>query len=157
MRVTSRDEVGVAYQTWEQLSQELAARLTRLVDGDTIRLADEPYSSTLQQAPEFLRLETASNHTLPPDRRLTAEQEQQLRGLGWEPPEVPGSPNFWIRVGWPLSGAEALRAAGMMVGVRRGRRGRVAAGGPGTDACPARSSPPPPARCSRSETLGQTF
>lgn len=106
----------MAYRSWEQLTQELAARLPRLADGDTIRLADEPYFSMLQQAPDLLRLETASSHTLPPDRRLTAEQEQRLRALGWEQPEVPGDPNFWIELDWPLSGVRALQAAGMVVG-----------------------------------------
>lgn len=109
----------MAYQTWEQLTQELAARLPRLIDGDTIRLADEPYFAMLQQAPEFLRLETASSHTLPPDRRLTAGQEQQLRALGWQQPDVPGDPNFWVELDWPLSGAQALQAAAMMVGALR--------------------------------------
>ncbi len=109
----------MAYRTWEQLTQELAARLTRLTDGDTLRLADEPYFAMLQQAPDFLRLETASSHTLPSDRRLTAEQEQQLRALGWQEPDVPGDPNFWVELDWPLSGAQALRAAAMMVGALR--------------------------------------
>lgn len=109
----------MAYQSWEQLTLELAARLPRLTNGDTIRLADEPYFSMLQQAPDFLVVHTASNHTLPPERQLTAEQEQQLRALGWEPPDVPGDPNFWVHADWPLSGAEALRVAGMMVGALR--------------------------------------
>ncbi len=119
----------MAYRTWEQLTQELAARLPRLANGDTIRLADEPYFSMLQQAPDFLRLETASNHTLPPDRRLTAEQEQQLRALGWAQPDVPGDPNFWVELDWPLSGAQALHAAGMIVGALRDVYGVDRAGG----------------------------
>ncbi len=109
----------MAYQTWEQLTQQLAARLPRLVNGDAIRLADEPFFAMLQQAPDFVRLETASNHTLPADRQLTAAQEQQLAALGWQQPEVPGDPNFWVELDWPLSGAQALQAAAMMVGALR--------------------------------------
>ena len=109
----------MAYRTWEQLTHELAARLTRLADGDTVRLAAGPYFAMLQQAPDFLRLETASAHTLPPDRQLTAGQVGQLRALGWQEPDLPGDPNFWVELDWPLSGAQAVRAAAMVVGALR--------------------------------------
>jgi hypothetical protein len=109
----------VAYQSWDELTQELAARLPRLADGDTVRLAHEPYFTMLQQAPEFLRADAASRHTLPPADALSDEQEARLLALGWQRPEPPGAMNWWVRAPWPLSGAAALRTAEMMVGALR--------------------------------------
>ena len=109
----------MAYQSWDELTQTLAARLPRLAEGDIVRLAHEPYFTMLQQTPDFLRADAASRHTLPPEDALSAGQEARLRALGWEPADPPGAMNWWIRAQWPLSGTAALRIAEMMVGALR--------------------------------------
>ena len=41
--------------------------------------------------------EVASNHWREPDDQMTPDEEERLRGLGWEDPDPAGSPN-WTRV-----------------------------------------------------------
>jgi hypothetical protein len=101
-------------RTWESMTQELAVRLTRLADHDTVILSAGGYYVQVQQLPEHLVVEAASSHYLEPDEALTPEQEFRLRTIGWFVPDAWHSSNFWIRGYWPLAGREALRIAGMM-------------------------------------------
>jgi hypothetical protein len=105
----------VSEQSWEQFTQSLAARLPRLSDGDTIILFAKPFYAQLQQGPDWIQVEAASNNSLPPDRRLSGDQEQRLRDLGWQDPNPPLEANFHVRDGWPLSGRDATRLSAMIV------------------------------------------
>ena len=116
---STENEDAVTEASWEQLTGSLAARLPRLRDGDTIILRSGPFFTQLGQGPDFLRVEAASSETLPADARLTAEQEQRLRELGWQPPDPPLDPNWLVEQRWPLSGATATRLASMIVGALR--------------------------------------
>lgn len=105
--------------SWERLTESLAARLPRLRDGDTVLLLSGPFYAQLQQGPDWIQVEAASSHSLPADARLSDEQEQHLRGLGFEPPAPPLESNWHVQEGWPLSGRTATRLASMMTSALR--------------------------------------
>ncbi len=102
-------------KSWEELQQELAARLLRLTDGDTVILSSGGRYTQLQQGPNWIRLEAASNHSLSPAEQLSAEQQERLLGMGWQPPAPPLDDNWWVQQEWPLSGRTATRLADMIV------------------------------------------
>jgi hypothetical protein len=104
--------------SWEQLTYSLAARLPRLRDGDTIILSSGCFYTQLGHGPQQLRVEAAGGDSLPADARLSAEQERHLRELGWLPP-APGDANWWIEVGWPVSGRAATEVAVRMISTLR--------------------------------------
>ena len=102
-------------QSWEQFTESLAARLPRLRDGDTIILSSGPFYAQLQQGPDWIQVEASSNESLPPDHRLSGEQEQRLREQGFQDPSPPLESNFHIQQGWPLSGHAATQLSAMIV------------------------------------------
>lgn len=106
-------------QSWGRFQQRLAARLFRLIDGDTLILQYGSRYTQLQQGPSSIRVEAVSNHNLPPAEQLTAEQQERLRDMGWQPPNPPLDHNWGVDQDWPLSGRTATHLVEMMVGTLR--------------------------------------
>jgi hypothetical protein len=106
--------------SWEQLTAELAARLPRLATDDVISLKSEDRYTQLIQLHDGLALEAVSNRFLPPESRLSPEQEQQLQHKGWQPPKPPFQLNWWYDANqWPLHSRDADRIAELMVSTLR--------------------------------------
>ncbi|MFC7530803.1 hypothetical protein [Actinoplanes sp. GCM10030250] len=107
--------------SWEELTEQLAARLPRLEIDDVVILAAPGNRYTeLVQLKNGLALDAVSNAFLPPDGQLTAEQERELQTLGWQPPAGPMRQNWWHEVGkWPLHSRDAARIAELMVSTLR--------------------------------------
>ncbi len=101
--------------SWQDYMQELAARLLRLDDGDTIILRHGKYYSQCQMAEDWLHVDAVSNHHLPQDQQLSAEQEEQLLAMGWLPPDPPNYFNWYVEPEAPLSAQDGARLAEMMV------------------------------------------
>jgi hypothetical protein len=109
--------------TWEELTRTLAERLTRLDDGDVLSLRHGDYYTQCQMAEKWLDADVVSNHHLPPEHHLSAEQEERLRADGWLPPDPPNNFNWHVTVPvlapMPLTDDDGLRLATMMVGALR--------------------------------------
>ncbi len=106
--------------SWAELTEQLAARLPQLHDGDVISLKGADRYTQLIQRETGLTLEAVSNRFLPPERHLTAEQEQELENKGWQPPNPPRRNNWWHEVEqWPLHSRDADRIAELMVSTLR--------------------------------------
>jgi hypothetical protein len=106
--------------TWEQLTEQLAARLPQLDNDDVINLKSEGRYTQLIQVEDGLILEAVSNRFLPPDSQLTPHQEEQLQQKGWEPPNPPLRLNWWHDVKqWPLHSRDADRIADLMISTLR--------------------------------------
>ena len=106
-------------QAWEQLTQDLGKRLLALDDGDTIILQHGVHYVQCQSGVDDLHLDAVSNHHLPPERRLSGEQEERMVALGWQPPRPPGYFNYHVKVDLPLSAQDAVRVASLLVGALR--------------------------------------
>ena len=107
-------------RSWEQLRDDLATRLPRLADGDVIILGQGRRYTQLMQRRNGLSVEAVSNHGLPPEEQLGAEQENRLREKGWQPPNRPLRLNWWYDVDqWPLHSSDAARVADLMVSTLR--------------------------------------
>jgi hypothetical protein len=107
--------------SWEELTEQLAARLPRLEIDDVVILAASGNRYTeLVQLKNGLALDAVSNAFLPPDGQLTAAQEQELREKGWQPPERPFRQLWWHEVDkWPLHSSDAAGVAELMVSTLR--------------------------------------
>jgi hypothetical protein len=53
-----------------------------------------------------LHSETVSNEFLPPDGKLSPEEERKLAELGWQPPKPKATFNYWYRLSLPASTAD---------------------------------------------------
>jgi hypothetical protein len=93
-RLDERDLGGaLSHDSWQQLTQQLASRLPRFEDGDTVILRHGGRYTQVQQRPNGITVEAVSNHLQPPDRCLSADQERQLerrRCPGAAPITLPG-------------------------------------------------------------------
>ncbi len=106
--------------TWEQLNDQLAARLPQLTEGDVIILGSGRRYTQLMQRRDGLTVEAVSNSGLPPDQQLGTAQENRLREKGWQPPNKPWRLNWWHDVTrWPLHSRDAARIAELMVSTLR--------------------------------------
>jgi hypothetical protein len=106
--------------SWEQLIDQLAARLPRLQEDDVISLVGGPYRTELIQLRWGLSLQAVSNRFLPPELHLSTEQERQLREKGWQPPNPPFQLNWWLDVDkWPLHSRDAAWVAELMISTLR--------------------------------------
>ena len=109
--------------TWQELTRTVAERLTRLDDGDVLSLQHGDFYTQCQMAEVWLHAEAVSNHHLPPEHQLSAEQEERLLADGWLPPDPPNNTNWHVKVPvlapMPLSDDEGARLAQMMVGALR--------------------------------------
>jgi hypothetical protein len=107
--------------SWEELTEQLAARLPRLEIDDVIILIQEAGNRYTQliQLKNGLALEAVANVALPQDGQLTVEQERELQRKGWQPPERPRH-NWWHEVNkWPLHSRDAASIAELMVSTLR--------------------------------------
>ena len=106
---------------WAELIEELADRLPRLELDDVVILkASGNRYTELFQLKDGLALDAVSNTFLPPDGRLTAEQETEMRTKGWQPPDEPDQPNWWLLFPkWPLHSRDAAWIAELMVSTLR--------------------------------------
>ncbi|KUL25807.1 TY-Chap domain-containing protein [Actinoplanes awajinensis] len=103
--------------SWEDLTARLRARLPGLQTMEVISLkaAGNRYTQLIQR-PTGLTLEATANEFLPPDGRLTPEQEKRLRDKGWLPPDPPGRNNWWYDIDrLPLSDVDTARVVDLMV------------------------------------------
>ncbi len=106
--------------SWEQLTERIAVRLPLLENNDVISLKSAGRYTQLIQREDGLNLEAVSNRFLPPGRRLTTDEEQQLRQKGWEPPNPPLQLNWWRDVKqWPLHSRDSHRIAELLVSTLR--------------------------------------
>jgi hypothetical protein len=110
-------------RSWPEFTRTLGATLPFLDDGDTLIFSYEGSYAQCQMAEVWLHAEVVSNHHLPPEHQLSAEQEEQLRAMGWLPPDPPGNFNWHVKVPvpfpMPMSDDEAVRLAEMMVSALR--------------------------------------
>lgn len=109
----------VTSPSWQELTQTLGARLPRLDDGDSLILEHGDFYAQCQMAEDWLHADVVSNHHLPPEHQLSAEQEERLRAMGWLPPDPPGNFNWHVKVPVPMSDDDGARVAEMMVGALR--------------------------------------
>lgn len=107
--------------SWEKLTGQLAARLPGLEVDDVVILAASGNRYTeVAQLKNGLALDAVSNSFLPPEGRLTGEQEQELQNKGWQAPERPFRQNWWHEVHkWPLHSRDAAAIAELMVSTLR--------------------------------------
>jgi hypothetical protein len=107
--------------SWEELIEQLAARLPELAIDDVLILeASGNRYTELVQLKGGIALDAVSNAFLPPDGQLTAEQERELQAKGWQPPERPLRQNWWREVTtWPLHSRDLRGIAELMVSTLR--------------------------------------
>jgi type III secretion system-like peptide-binding chaperone len=107
--------------SWEELIEQLAARLPELTIDDVLILeASGNRYAELVQLNGGIALDAVSNAFLPPDGQLTAEQERELQAKGWQPPERPLRQNWWHEVTrWPLHSRDLRAIAELMVSTLR--------------------------------------
>jgi hypothetical protein len=102
--------------------------------------------------PPVTALETVSNTYLPPDQRLTADEEQTLRRLGWGEPQESGWQRNWrLEYPWPLNASQAAEVARVLTDAIRAV---LPAAGPGdlkTDSFRGAAAPEPQNAPLRSE------
>jgi hypothetical protein len=107
--------------SWDKMTEQLADRLPWLELDDVIILGAPGNRYTqIVQLEDKVAVSAVSNAFLPPDGQLTAEQEQQLQALGWQPPNTPFRQHWWHEVEQaPLYSEEAARIAELMVSTLR--------------------------------------
>jgi hypothetical protein len=107
--------------SWDELTEQLAARLPGLEVDDVVILAAPGNRYTeVVQLKNGIALDAVSNSFLPPEGQLTGEQEQELRDKGWQAPEPPFRQNWWHEVHkWPLHSRDAAGIAELMVSTLR--------------------------------------
>ncbi|MGH3097094.1 MAG: suppressor of fused domain protein [Streptosporangiales bacterium] len=110
---------GAAQDPWNSVLDGAQQRLARLVETDGYLVVEEAVTGYYVQFASSrwrgtLVCEAVSNQFLPPGRRLSAEQEQRMRALGWSPPgqgEASGSWNHARTLRTPVKVAGVARVA----------------------------------------------
>src|SRR5262249_17729711 len=101
---------------WAELTTKLSSVILAFVRGDTLILRkDRQRYVQVAHVVDAVHAEAVSNEFLPPQQRLSTEQEQRLTELGWLPPEPPRKLNYYHEISVPASGAEAQRLARLLV------------------------------------------
>ncbi|MGW0434445.1 TY-Chap domain-containing protein [Micromonospora sp. NPDC003197] len=115
-----------AETNWGELTTQLTDLVGRLSDGMVLQLHEvarpiDGYFAQLWQRPDRLVVEVSGTATTAgdSDRRLSAEQEDDLRKSGWSLPDEEHPGHWWRELAWPAPAAGYADLAGGLVGVVR--------------------------------------
>jgi hypothetical protein len=109
--VEQAEEARVNADPWSRFIDLLSARFQDLAPGDTVILSRGRHFVQLAHVVDEVHAEAVGDAGLPPDQRLTDDQQRRLAELGWHPPAPPGYVNYWHRILAPPAPSDSRRLA----------------------------------------------
>lgn len=107
---------------WDTFTTELAGTFSALSSDDVVIIHFQgipviQFTLNISQSGSYaaLRAEAFSDDYYPEDRKLSADEIEQLRSLGWNAPDPPFDENWWTELSWPFSGESCRRLAQLIV------------------------------------------